>query len=79
MALTVGTVLIVDTNSLVYTRTWCGYETCTSLRDNGVEYKFDMVTVLPHMRGSQPNAAVGLYDGFTEADRCATAAIPAGK
>ena len=70
MALTVGTVLIVDVNSVMYTRTWCGYEISTSLRDIGVEYKLDMVTALRHKgRCNVPNAAVGLYDGFTEADR----------
>ena len=84
MTLTVGTLAIVDTSSVVYTRSWCGYETSTSLRDIGAEYKFDMVTALPHkgknVVGKEfPNAAVGLYDGFTEADRCATAAIPAGQ
>ena len=90
MALTVGTVSIVDSSSVVYTRTWCGYETSTSLRDIGAEYKFDMVTALPHIgqgvcsctgikRDDFPNAAVGLYDGITEADRCDTAAVPASQ
>ena len=51
-------------------------EVATALGDSnanvyGGDYKYDIVTALAH-NGSdyQSNAAVGLYDGFTVADRC---------
>mmetsp|Transcript_118865 Transcript_118865/g.337006 ORF Transcript_118865/g.337006 Transcript_118865/m.337006 type:complete len:699 (+) Transcript_118865:101-2197(+) len=60
MQVSLGTVSILDMDTVCYTRIWCGYEVYTSLADPpNKKYLYDMHTVNP-----KTGAAVGITDGF---------------
>eukprot|EP00931_Biecheleriopsis_adriatica_P101262 TRINITY_DN7643_c0_g1_i1.p1 TRINITY_DN7643_c0_g1~~TRINITY_DN7643_c0_g1_i1.p1 ORF type:complete len:691 (-),score=128.07 TRINITY_DN7643_c0_g1_i1:187-2259(-) len=62
MALSVGTVSVVDAEAETFRRIWCSYEVATTLmKDEGKLY--DVVTMLP-----SSGTAVVLSDGLTEED-----------
>lgn len=65
LALTKGTVSIVDREGIVFQRAWCGYELYLTLIAKELKLH-DIYTAAP---GYKNIPAVGLLDGFTHRDR----------
>eukprot|EP00971_Amphidinium_carterae_P148686 2948193-Amphidinium_carterae.1 len=63
MRLCQGTVAIVDTNAISFTRIWCCYEMYCTLEDKA-DKLFDISTATP-----SSNSAVVLTDGLTTQDK----------
>jgi hypothetical protein len=64
MQVSLGTVSILDSNTICYTRVWCGYEVYTSIADPPRKnYLYDMHTLNPNS-----GVAVGIIDGFALQD-----------
>ena len=63
-----GTLSVIDSNGTMPTRVWCDFEFAISLRENGVEYKCDIITAQKHRLNGGARAAVAITDGLVAAD-----------
>lgn len=62
MSLSVGTLSIVDSAAVTYTRIWCSFEVSVALTDMGVDYLYDIAAT------NGDAQVVVLTDGVTPAD-----------
>lgn len=66
IALSEGTVSILDPRATCYTRVWCCFEIFVTLEIGDGQQLYDIYTVV---EDSDPLFAVGICDGFAEADK----------
>ncbi|CAB9525083.1 expressed unknown protein [Seminavis robusta] len=70
MNATNGTVSVLDSNSIIFSRIWCTFETSLvmKIKETRENYSYDVYTV-PIGEGGRAGFPVGITDGIVAADR----------